>query len=56
MPQLSLVFQVILLASIVAGIFISWDRRTRKDRRRSIRGGRRTVDGAAANITEPTST
>ena len=56
MQQLSLVFQILLLVSIVAGIFVSWDRRTGKDRRRTNRGGRRTVDGAAADMTEPTST
>ena len=56
MQQLSLVFQVILLVSIAVGIFISWDRRARKERRRLLRGGRRVVDGAEADITEQTST
>ena len=56
MQQLSLVFQILLLVAIVAGIFISWDRRTGKDRRGSNRGGRRDTDGAAASITDPTST
>jgi hypothetical protein len=53
MQQLSLVFLVLLLVSLAAGIFISWDRRTGRDRRRSVRGGRRTADGTAANTTEP---
>jgi hypothetical protein len=48
-------FAVLLLVAIAAGI-ISWDRRSRNDRRGSDRGGRRgahnAADNAAAEITE----
>jgi hypothetical protein len=54
MQQLGLVFQILLLVAIVAGIF-TWDRRASQDRRSSNRAGRRTADGAAADTTEPTS-
>jgi len=40
--------------AIAAGI-LSWDRPSGEDRRESNRGGRRTVDGAEADVTEPTS-
>jgi hypothetical protein len=53
--QLVLVFQVLLVVAIAAGIFVSWDRRSGKDRRRGSRGGRRTADGAEAKLSEPTS-
>ena len=46
--QLSIVFEVLLLVSIAAGIFIGWDRRSGRDRRRASRGGRREADGATA--------
>jgi hypothetical protein len=52
--QLMHIFEVLLLAACVAGIFIPWDRRSSKDRRKSERGGRRTADGAQADTTEPT--
>ena len=32
--QLSLVFEILLLVSIVAGVFVGWDGGTEKDRRR----------------------
>ena len=50
--QLMLVFQVLLLVAIAAGIFISWDRRSGKDRRLADRGGRREADGASAAMAE----
>ena len=53
--QLVLVFQVLLIVAIAAGIFVSWDRRSGKDRRRATRGGRRTADGARADVSEPLS-
>jgi hypothetical protein len=53
--QLVLVFQVLLVVAIAAGIFVSWDRRSGKDRRQASRGGRRTADGAQADISEPLS-
>jgi hypothetical protein len=46
--QLTLVFEILLLIAIAAGICMSWDRRSGRDRRRASRGGRRTADGAAA--------
>jgi len=51
MRELSLVFQILLLVAIVAGIF-TWDRRTGQDRRASGRAGRREADGAAATVEE----
>ena len=54
MHQLGLVFQIILLVAIAAGAFVSWDRRTGEDSRDS-NLGRRDSDGAAVDITEPTS-
>ena len=53
--QLMSVFVVLLLVAIAAGAFVSWNRRTEDDRRHSSRGGRRTADGAGADITQPTS-
>lgn len=50
--QLMLVFEILLLVAIAAGIFIGWDRRSGKDRRYASRGGRREADGAAAAIAE----
>jgi hypothetical protein len=53
--QLIHVFEILLLAAIVAGILMPWDPRAGKERRRSNRGGRRSADGAAADMSEPTS-
>jgi hypothetical protein len=50
--QLVLVFEILLLVAIVAGVFAGWDRRSGRDRRRASRGGRRAADGAAAAIVE----
>jgi hypothetical protein len=47
---LAVVFEVLLLIAIAAGILTSWDRRSGRDRRRASRGGRRAADGAAAAI------
>lgn len=52
--QLMLVFQILLLVAIVAGIFTSWEGRSGEDRRDTDRGDRRTADGAEADITEQT--
>jgi hypothetical protein len=52
---LAVVFEVLLLIAIAAGILMSWDRRSGRDRRRASRGGRRAADGQAAGITEPLS-
>ena len=52
---LAVVFEVLLLIAIAAGILTSWDRRSGRDRRRASRGGRRAADGQAAGITEPLS-
>lgn len=49
-----LVFEILLLVAIVAGIFIGWDRRSGDDRRSPSRGGRRAAD-APDNLAEPTS-
>jgi hypothetical protein len=50
------IFEILLLVAIVAGIFVPWDARSAKDRRESSRGGRRTADGTeATDVTEPTS-
>jgi hypothetical protein len=50
MQQFGLVFQILLLVAIVAGIFASWDRRTDNEHRDADRGGRRDTDAAAASI------
>jgi hypothetical protein len=50
--QLVVVFEILLLVAIVAGVFAGWDRRSGRDRRRASRGGRRAADGAAAAIVE----
>jgi|RhiMetdeSRZDD1v2_1073273.scaffolds.fasta_scaffold2903846_2 hypothetical protein len=53
--ELMSVFVVLLLVAIVAGAFVSWNRRAGEDRRHSDRGGRRTADGAGTDMTQPTS-
>ena len=45
---------VLLLVAIGAAAVMSWDRRSGEHRRESNRGGRRTADGAEADVTEPT--
>jgi len=52
MHPLGLIFQILLLIAIVAGVFVSWDPRSGKDRRGAGRGGRREADGAAATMEE----
>ena len=52
---LMLVFQLVLIGAIAAGIFTSWDRRSGKDRRRANRGGRRAADAQAVGIGAPLS-
>jgi hypothetical protein len=54
--QLIQVLAVLLLVVIGAAGFMSWDRRSGTDRRQSTRGGRRTADGANAQITEQPTT
>ena len=49
--QLLSVFVVLLFAAIVAGCFLSWDRRTPEERRSASRGDRR-ADGGVADSTE----
>lgn len=46
------IFEVLLLVAIVAGIFSPWDARSGKERRRSNRGGRRQSDGMQAQISD----
>ena len=45
MRELSLVFQILLLVAMVAGIF-TWNRRSGPERRDAGRGGRRDSDAA----------
>ena len=51
MRELSLVFQILLLVAIFAGIF-TWNRRTGEDRRDSSRRGRRGTDAVANAMDE----
>ena len=51
--QLMIVFEVLLLVSVIAGICMMSERRSGRDRRRASRGGRRAADGAPAHITPP---
>jgi len=51
--QFMIVFEVLLLVAVVAGICMMAERRSGKDRRRASRGGRRAADGAPAAVTPP---
>lgn len=51
--QVMIVFVVLLLVAIVAGICLMAERRSGRDRRRASRGGRRAADGSPAVVTPP---
>jgi len=51
--QLMVVFVVLLLIAVVAGIGMMAERRSGRDRRRASRGGRRAADGSPADIHQP---
>jgi hypothetical protein len=51
--QYMIVFEILLLVAVLAGICMMAERRSGRDRRRASRGGRRAADGAPAVITPP---
>ena len=50
--QLIVLFELLLLVAIVAGVCMMAERRSGKDRRRFSRGGRRAADAPAADMAE----
>jgi uncharacterized membrane protein len=50
--QFMMVFEVVLLIAVVAGICMMAERRSGRDRRRASRGGRRAADGSPS-VSQP---